>query len=298
MSYLTKLTQEAKVSLLKELISDLKLADMEGSEATFELVDIGDIVDPALDRRNSPDKGWGLSTGYQELDKATGGFAKGEMIVVAGGTGQGKSLLVQSIMVNMALDNIPSLFFTLEMPAIDSTDRFIDMGGMYGGSEVLKTLPIVFFKGPAVNLKVLDASIAQAVKKNIQIVFIDHLHFFSKGSENMSSEIGHIAREIKLMALKYDVPIVLISHIRKTGAPSKIPTLEDLKDSSGIAQDADMVLMIWRNMDSVNEEEQKVLKVKIRKNRRKGILTGCQYRLDEHNYLKEEPYGHTDIKEI
>lgn len=295
---LSNLTQEAKVDLFKQLVSDLNLASLQETEPEFDLVHISDTVTEAIKREEHPDWNEGLSTGYDDLDKASGGFANGELIVMAGGTGQGKSLFSASIMLNMALANVPSLFFTLEMPEVDTTQRFLKMSKAFGGEDVLRDLPIYYYHGTNVTLPILDHAIKIAKEQGIKAIFVDHLHFFAKGSDNQANEIGHIVREIKLMARKYDIPIVLISHIRKTGAPSKIPQLEDLKDSSGISQDADMVLMIWRNMDSTNEEEQKVMKVRIRKNRRRGILTGCQYRLDENNYLREEKYGHTDLSEF
>jgi len=295
---LNNLTEEAKVELLKQLVSDLDLTSLKNEQPEFDFVHIGETVAEAVKREEHPDWNEGISTGYPDLDKATGGFANGELIILAGGTGQGKSLFAASIMLNMALDNKKCLFFTLEMPEVDTTSRFLRMSQAFGGELVVSELPIYYYHGTNVTLPTLDYSIKKAKEQHYAAVFVDHLHFFAKGSDNQANEIGHIVREIKLMARKYDMPIVLISHIRKTGAPSKIPTLEDLKDSSGISQDADMVLMIWRNMDTPNEEEQKVMKVRIRKNRRRGILTGCQYRLDENNYLKEEPYGHTDISEF
>jgi len=295
---LTNLTQEAKVDLFKQLVSDLDLESLKTSEPDFEFVHIGDTIAEAVKREEHPDWNEGVSTGYHDLDKATGGFANGELIILAGGTGQGKSLFAASIILNMALDNKKCLFFTLEMPEVDTTQRLLKMSKAFGGEEVTGALPIYYYHGTNVTLPTLDHSIKKAKAEGYTAVFVDHLHFFAKGSDNQANEIGHIVREIKLMARKYDLPIVLISHIRKTGAPSKIPTLEDLKDSSGISQDADMVLMIWRNMDSTNEEEQKVMKVRIRKNRRRGILTGCQYRLDNNNYLREEKYGHADVSEF
>ena len=295
---LKNLTKEAQVDLFKQLVSELELANLVSEEPDFEFVHVSDTVDESIQRAEHPDWNEGLSTGYPELDQATGGFANGELVIMAGGTGQGKSLFAASIMLNMALANIPTLFFTLEMPEVDTTSRFLKMSKAFGGESVLRELPIYYYHGTNVTLPILDHAVKMAKEQGMKAIFVDHLHFFAKGSDNQANEIGHIVREIKLMARKYDLPIILISHIRKTGAPSKIPTLEDLKDSSGISQDADMVLMIWRNMDSTNEEEQKVMKVRIRKNRRRGILTGCQYRLDENNYLREEKYGHADVSEF
>lgn len=292
----SKWTALAKYDLYKELEKDLKLqikSEM-APEKEFELIPLRASVGEAKARLSHPDALDGISTGYSNLDKLLGGIAPEELVVVAGGTGQGKTQLVQCIIENMALDNNPVLFFTLEMPPVETTIRFMKMIKSKIHESILPELPIYYYYGTNVTLPILEKAIVKGVEMGIKCVVIDHIHFFAKGNDNQAAEIGNIAREIKLLARKYKLPIILIAHIRKTGNPTKIPGLEDIKDSSGVAQDADTVLTVWRDMESDDETTQRELKVKVRKNRRRGELGGCQFLMDKNSYLCEVEWSHKE----
>jgi len=291
-------TSLAKYDLYKQLQEELHLqikAEMlNPKEKEFDLVPIKDSVPEAKERISNPDVIEGMSTGYKNLDEIIGGITPEELVVIAGGTGIGKTHFAQCMIINMALNNDPVLFFTLEMPPVETTVRFMRMVRAKVHEGILPELPIYYYYGTNVTLQVLEKAIQKGVEMGIKCVVIDHIHFFAKGHDNQAAEIGNIAREIKLLARKYKLPIILLAHIRKTNAPSKIPGLEDIKDSSGVAQDADSVLIVWRNMDTDDEIEQRELKVKVRKNRRRGQLGGCQYRLDNNSYLQEMDYIHKE----
>ena len=289
-------TSLAKYDLYKELEKDLKLqikAEM-APEKEFELIPLKASVGEAKARLSHPDELEGISTGYSNLNKLLGGICPEELVVIAGGTGQGKTQLAQCIIENMALDNNPTLFFTLEMPPVETTIRFMKMIRSKIHEDILPELPIYYYYGTNVTIPILEKAIIKGVELGIKCVVIDHIHFFAKGNDNQAAEIGNIAREIKLLARKYKLPIILIAHIRKTGNPGKIPGLEDIKDSSGVAQDADSVLVVWRDMESDDEVTQRELKVKVRKNRRRGELGGCQFLMDENSYLCEVEWSHKE----
>jgi replicative DNA helicase len=292
-----KWTTLAKYDLFKTLEKDLKLqikSEM-APEKEFELVPLKDSVPEAKARIAHPDELDGISTGYSNLDNLLGGITPEELVVVAGGTGTGKTHFVQNMIINMTLDNNPVLFFTLEMPPVETTIRFMRMVRSKVHEDILPELPIYYYYGTNVTITILEKAIIKGVEMGIKVVVIDHIHFFAKGNDNQAAEIGNIAREIKLLARKYKLPIILIAHIRKTGNQSKIPTLEDIKDSSGVAQDADSVLIVWRDMESDDEQTQRELKVKVRKNRRRGLLGGCQYLMNkETTYLNEVEWSHRE----
>jgi len=282
------LTKEAKLDAFKSLVNELELDD--DTIPQFEIKPIKDYIPRALERLNNPELFDGVRTGYNDLDNLIGGFADEELVVVGGGTGRGKSQFVQCIMMNQVLQNNPILFVTLEMSQIETTIRFMRMIKTKCDSEVLPELPIFFYAGDLINLKILDEAIRQGKEQGIKVVFIDHLHFFSRSTENSAQEIGLITREIKLMARKYKIPIVLVSHIRKLTTASSMPDLDDLKDSSAIAQDADTVLMVNRDIDTTDKHEQRTMMVRTAKNRRTGKLGFSAYYLDDNYYLEEVDY--------
>jgi replicative DNA helicase len=290
-------TTVAKLDLKKELDQELKLemiaqGFLEPEGLDFDLIPIEDSLEEAKKRLNHPGDISGISTGYHKLDSILGGIEDEELIVVSGGTGQGKTQFVQGMILNMALNNIPVLFFTLEMPPVETTIRFMKMIKSKDAGDILPDLPIYYYHGDNANLQVLEEAIKQGIERGIRVAVIDHLHFFAKTTQNQAAEIGNIAREIKLMARRYHIPIILIAHVRKISGGG-IPGLEDLKDSSGIAQDADSVIMIWRKVDATEETEKRRLSLRVRKNRRMGIISGVSYQMDENTYLQE-----TDFSEI
>lgn len=285
------LTKEAKLEAFKKLVKELEIDDDRTPD--FKLRSIGEYIPRALERLNNPELFDGIPTGYKNLDSIIGGVADEELVVVGGATGRGKSQFVQCILMNQVLNNVPLLFFTLEMSQIETTIRFMRMvkSKAGGDTELLKQLPIFFYAGDIVSLKVLDEAIRQGVEQGIKLVAIDHLHFFSRSqNESAATEISYLMREIKLMARRHKIPIILVSHIRKLNNATAMPELDDLKDSASIAQDADTVIMINRNMDSPNIHEQNTMRAKIAKNRRTGKLGYCQYYLDKNYFLQEVEY--------
>ena len=293
--YLKNMTTTAKIELKKQLDEELKnemIAQglIKKEPPKFNIIPIEESLQEAEIRIKNPNSLQGISTGYDRLDKITGGFEKEELIVVSGGTGQGKTAMVQCMILNMALNSVPVLFFTLEMPPVDTTMRFMKMIKSKDAGDVLPDLPIYYYHGDNATLEILEEAIKQGVDKGVKCVVIDHLHFFSMTNQNQASEIGNIAREIKLMARRYHVPIILIAHIRKVNGGG-VPSLDDLKDSSGIAQDADMVIMIWRKVDAFEESEKRKLSVRVRKNRRMGVIAGVSFQMDNNTYLKEVDYA-------
>ena len=118
-----------------------------------------------------------------------------------------------------------------------------------------------------------------------KIVFIDHLGFLANDpsnydmnlSSNYASQLTVICRKLKSIALEEGVVIVLLAHLKKPANPVAEPTIHDLKDSSGVAQEADSVVLISRQKHKKSDgyaSEEDVYSneaiVKIEKNRRTG----------------------------
>ena len=116
--------------------------------------------------------------------------------------------------------------------------------------------------------RILEAKL----KYDIKTVFIDHLHFvIDLTSDHPSLEIGSIIRQLKTMCLEMNVTVFLIAH---TSMPknNKIPTLADIRDSSFIAQEADMVLAVHRMVREGSKEYGDESWIKVLKNRRVGKI--------------------------
>lgn len=192
-----------------------------------------------------------ISTGNKELDEVMGGFENGRLYVLSAMTKQGKTTMAQTIMYQMSLNNLPSLFFSFEMGWKEVIEKYIAMDKCTGlGNTTLPLfMPIELHRGGGeLQYQWLFEAIAKAiVEKGIKLVVIDHLHFLLplKDYQNTSFIIGGIVREVKRMAVVLNIPIILIAHTTKI-KDDKVPDWTDIRDSSFITQEADVVLMMYR----------------------------------------------------
>lgn len=216
--------------------------DAVQAESKFEIVDLQPYMTAAREHREPEGTIKGLSTGLKKVDDMTQGFVPGELLIISGQTSHGKTQLSNNIMLSVAKNDHKVMFVTMEMTKQETADRF----NMLTKDQDIGEGKI--FLNMRADLAYTDVTklIEKAKEKGCDLVVIDHLHYFSRSVENATQEVSKIVKEFKSAAIVYELPIILICHVRKM-APKKHPTLEDLRDSSLIAQDADMVLIVWRD---------------------------------------------------
>jgi replicative DNA helicase len=269
----SELDDEGRRELLEKLLPDTSL-----NIDRYGMVLAADYTDQAKERMANWGKLQGISSGYSEIDRLTKGLVGGELIVVAGATSQGKTTVALNIANNVATSGAPVLFVTLEMTKAEVTARLMKMNGGDNPAYQTAAAMMAFQKEDELNWKDIDGLIAKAKQElSVGLIVIDHLHYFSRELEHLSEDLGRITKELKKNAIRHDVPIMLISHVRKKGsgeARGKAPDIEDLRGSSYIAQDADIVLMV-RRMTNYPD----LLAVKVEKNRNRGISSDDEYAL-------------------
>ena len=197
-----------------------------------------------------------FETGYYHLDNMTKGFAEGDLVILSGLTGNGKSEYAVSIARKFISQEVYPLFFSYELSSQELFDRF-------GEPIPLFYLPRVI-SGHQDPTKWIENKIVEAKTiKDIKIVFIDHLHYLvdymTTRTKNTSEMLGYMCREFKHIARRQRVVIFLLAHVRKFQTTR--PNLQDIKDSSGIIQEADTVLIIHRtgkrrSRKSIQDEEE------------------------------------------
>lgn len=233
----------------------------------------------------------GYSTGYKNLDAYLGDVREGDLIIISGVTGEGKSQAGVSFTKNFIEQNINCLWFSFEISSQELMERF--------GVEV----PI-FYLPRLITSKAVDwinKKILEGVKKyQTKVVFIDHLHYLtddvSVRNRNLPEILGNLCRQFKLMARQHRLIIFLIAHTRKIKGDRNRPTIEDLKDSSGIAQEADTVLIVQRKgkrRSKKNDDEESFdfstdVNLWIEKNRRTGRLGVINMKYDMENKIHLE----------
>jgi len=197
------------------------------------------------------------------IDEWSEGFEAGELIVISGLTGQGKSSFCRTLSHNFFAQDIPSLWFSYE----ETYRQFIRKLPEY----LFVFMPLIL-KGK--NLDWIQDRIHEAkVKYRARVVFVDHLHFLIDMAQikNPAMEIGAIVRRLKLIALELNITIFLIAHLTKTKFDEE-PELNSIKDSSCIPQDSDQVYIVWRKFNQDTKEYENKTYVKLCKSRRTGTM--------------------------
>lgn len=238
-------------------------------------------------------------TGVGSIDRILGGVEAGEMVIVSGPTGEGKTTLLMSITRNMANTNVPSAWFTLEVTPVAFIRKMKQACG--------NLMPLFYMPNRNTDnqLEWLEQRIIEAkVKHDIKVVFIDHVHqIFSLHkvkSTSVSLEIGDMVGKIKQMAIDHHLTIFLIAHTRdNSDKPNAEPRKEEIRDSGLISRLADAIILVWRvrndaeisdkpkdnKRQEIGEDDIKA-KVRIVKNRRTGKL-GTFFMQHENGLLNE-----------
>jgi replicative DNA helicase len=236
---------------------------------------LGDLMNPTMDEletiggRNGLMSG--VPTGFVDLDRLTNGLHPGQMIVLAGRPGSGKSTLGLDIARSASIKHgQASCIFSLEMSKTEITMRLLSaearvpLHHMRSGSmtdddwarlarrmgEVAEA-PLFIDDSP--NLSMMEIrSKARRLKQrhDLKLVVVDYLQLMSgnKRSESRQQEVSEISRALKLLAKELEVPVIAMSQLNR-GAEQrtdKKPQLADLRESGAIEQDSDVVILLHR----------------------------------------------------
>lgn len=188
-------------------------------------------------------------SGFDEFDKKLDALATGEVTVITGKTGEGKTLFAESWMHGiMAKHDVPGCVFSWEVSPVNLLQKY---------KSFPKTPLYLPLKLETMNVDWLYKRVQEARNKiGCRVFLLDHLHFLVDMSvkQNMSLNIGGFMRRLKQeIALGLDVGILLIAH-QKGVETGEEPSLESLRDSSFIAQEADNVIVVWRQKDYDDKE--------------------------------------------
>ena len=214
----------------------------------------------------------GVATGFIDLDRMTAGLQDGDMIVVAGRPSMGKTAFALNIAEHVGVElRLPVAIFSLEMSGPQIATRFLSSVGRIDQSKLrtgrltddewerltvalgkLHEAPIHIDETGAINSTDLRARARRLHREfgKLGLIIIDYLQLMSanRDGENRATEISEISRSIKALAKELQVPIVALSQLsRKVEERNdKRPLMSDLRESGAIEQDADIILMMYR----------------------------------------------------
>ena len=283
--------------------SEQMIFDISSSREQTDIVHISDVLQSSYDEmaRNAGNKGGitGIPTGFEELNKRTGGFHGGELIIIAGRPGMGKSAFAVNIAEYVSINLGKTVaIFNLEMPREQIVNRILcsqalvsngrirtgtmepdDWEKICNVADTIAKAPIYIDDSASITVSQIRAKCRRLKQtKNLDMIVIDYLQLMqgSGRSESRQQEISEISRSLKVLAKELDIPVIALSQLKREseGQKGKKPILSDLRESGAIEQDADMVMFLFRNYYySKNPEEKDLAECIIAKNRSGDVDT-------------------------
>ncbi len=238
----------------------------------------------------------GLPTGFPDFDKMCTGLNKSDLVIVGARPAMGKTSFCLNMARNVAVkSNKKVVFFSLEMgneqlaQRVISTEARIPSQKMRTGELspkeweslsaaclFLADVPLLLDDTSSITVQEMKARLRRI--KDVGAVFVDYLQLMkSDGKEqNRAVEVGAITRNLKLMAKDLHIPVVVCAQLSRgteERGKSHKPQISDLRESGSIEQDADIVVMLYRedyykeDKDASDQENVNTAQLLVQKNR-------------------------------
>ncbi|MGK7883418.1 MAG: replicative DNA helicase [Crocosphaera sp.] len=236
----------------------------------------------------------GIESGFYDLDAMTGGLQRSDLIIIAGRPSMGKTAFGLGMAANIAKkDNLPIAMFSLEMSkeqlsmrllaaeaGIESnrlrSGRFVqnDVEKISIAIGTLSNLPIYIDDAANITVTQIRSQVRRLLaekKGEFGLVLIDYLQLMEgAGSENRVQELSKITRSLKGLAREIKAPVIALSQLSRAveSRNNKRPMMSDLRESGAIEQDADLIMMLYRdeyyNPDTVDRGVAEIILTKHR----------------------------------
>jgi replicative DNA helicase len=271
---------------LENILNDFenKFLNLTNETKTQKLISSAELLNNVffeLKEKSLNPKIFGIPSGFYDLDSLTQGFQKSDLIIIAGRPSIGKTALGLNIAINTIKNTkLPVLFFSLEMSKEQIMYRLLSMetnitqiqlrSGKLTQNDwlklnkifkILSKLPLFINDTSYLSIQDLRSKIKTVIfeQNQIGLIIIDYLQLIQNSNikiENRVQELSNITRSLKAIAREFDIPIIALSQLSRNveNRVDKKPILSDLRESGSIEQDADLVLMLYRNQSyNVNE---------------------------------------------
>jgi replicative DNA helicase len=254
-----------------------------------------------LKQKSLKEKLPGLESGFKNLDLITYGFQPSDLIIIAGRPGMGKTAFCLNILTSIVKTyRLPVVFFSLEMGKeqlmyrVLSNETEIPNTNLKTGniskeewiklSNAIKkfsSLPIFIDDTTNISIQTIRVQLKKILfeQTKIGLVIIDYLQLMQNSKskiENRVQELSQITRSLKSIAREFNIPVIALSQLSRNVETriNKRPLLSDLRESGSIEQDADLVLMLFReNYYNFKKEQEDLAEIIVAKHRNGPIGT-------------------------
>ncbi len=260
-----------------ELLGDLQeqLWTMQADDSVNETRHIGPVIKEAFHEleaiRTRSGTLLGCTYGLHNLDTETTGLRPGELVILAGRPGEGKSCLATQCALENAKAGIPVGIFAVEMSDRQTATRMSVQDGRvdawkvrkaYLSNEELETyredsvdlarLPIYINDASSLNVRDFDARARLMVKRHgVKLIIVDHIHEMTAPGHDERQCVTRIAEALRQFAKTTQVPVLAVAQMPRPrdGNLRTRPTKYDLKESGALEQKAHCVLLIYRGLE-------------------------------------------------
>ncbi|AKG20233.1 replicative DNA helicase [Calothrix sp. 336/3] len=214
----------------------------------------------------------GIPCGFYDLDAMTSGFQRSDLIIVAGRPSMGKTAFCLNLAHNIAASyKLPVAVFSLEMSKEQLVQRLLAAeagiesqylrSGRLSQTQweplsraigVLSEMPIFIDDTPNITVTEMRSQarrLQAEIGADLGLIVIDYLQLMEGAGDNRVQELSRITRSIKGLARELSVPVIALSQLSRgvEARTNKRPMLSDLRESGSIEQDADLVIMLYRD---------------------------------------------------
>jgi len=245
-----KFTNEEMTNILAEAKPFISNT-VKGSDAFF---------DEVLDLHQGRSVSKGILTGWNDFDNLLSGLRPNELSVLTGETASGKTTWAANLSYKLVKKGYPVLIASFEMKPLTILKKMVQMevgcpffdlreAEVKAALKDISERPLYFIDVYGeLGMSELRNAIYYAKRKHgIEVVVLDHLHYFLKYNSNEERQaIDQALRDMKKWSMELEIHILLIVHPTKLAYDSEVVHLNDLKGSSGLKQIPDNVFSIWR----------------------------------------------------
>ncbi|MBU0631946.1 replicative DNA helicase [bacterium] len=221
----------------------------------------------------------GVDTGYNELNKMTTGFGKGDLVIIAARPAMGKTSFVLNTVNNLINKGKGVAFFSLEMPAEQLMLRLLSIqtsiflqklrvgdlnddewSRLTGAIDHMNKAKLFVDDQGSININQLRSKLRKLKNQHpeIEVAVIDYLQIMAgTGGKDRHLEVSEMSRGLKMLARELGIPIIALSQLNRglESRNDKRPMLSDIRESGSIEQDADIILFVYRDDVYLYKEE-------------------------------------------